>query len=187
MLQSNLQHIHKVGAILRPFLTAKEGVRLKAYLDPVNIPTIGRGITSYHFVPSIARKFGRNKVKIGDVITPAEDIALFDAAIAQSAKQVAGVLTVPVNPNQLAALASLVYNWGIGNFRKSQLLAAINAKKPQKVISQIFERTAITADGIKLKGLITRRDKEEDIYTAFYKTGSTLLIVALFLLILFYQ
>src|SRR5687767_4780302 len=85
-----------------------EGCRLKAYKDPVGIPTIG---------------YGRIKgVKMGDVITQEQaDDYLAEEIAAEYAPGVERLVKVVINENQFAALVSFAYNVGVGALGKSTL------------------------------------------------------------------
>jgi lysozyme len=68
-----------------------------------------------------------------------------------------------VNQNQYDALVSFVFNLGIGAFRKSTLLKKIQANPNDPAIRAEFMKW-VNAGGKPLKGLITRRAAEADLY-----------------------
>ena len=131
-----------------------EGLRLRAYLCPAGLPTIGYGSTWYE---------NGSKVKMGDVITidRADRLLLF--TVAEFEKQVDTLVTSAINANQLGALTSFAFNVGIGNFRKSTLLRLVNANPNNPAIRTEFGKWT-RANGNILKGLVTRRQAEADLY-----------------------
>lgn len=128
-----------------------EGCRLKAYPDPATkgAPwTIGFGHT--------------RGVKQGDTCTQeqADKWLLEDMQWAIAA--VKALVTVPLNDNQLTALADFVFNVGVGNFKSSTLLRNLNAGN-YEVAAQQFARW-IYAAGKVMGGLVRRRQAEMDLF-----------------------
>ncbi|MBO1021482.1 lysozyme [Methylobacterium sp. SD274] len=130
------------SAIMTPFglaaLKSREGVRLKAYLDSVGVPTIGYG----HI----------KGVKLGQVITQAQADAFFLEDLASHALPILSAIKVPVADHERDALISIAFNIGVGGFTGSTFLRRLNAgdragcaeaimmwKKPEEII---FRRTA---------------------------------------------
>ena len=64
---------------------------------------------------------------------------------------------------QFDALVSFAYNVGVGNFAKSTLLKKVNANPNDPTIRSEFEKWN-KANGRVLKGLVTRRKEEADLY-----------------------
>ena len=131
-----------------------EGLRLKAYICPAGVPTIGYGSTRY---PD-----GR-KIQMGDVITENEaeqmlinDVRKFEAEILAS-------VTTLLNDNQLSALISFVYNVGAFAFRKSTLRKKINANRDDLTIKDEFMKW-VRGGGKILPGLVKRRAEESKLY-----------------------
>jgi lysozyme len=137
------------------FIKNFEGCSLKAYLDPIGIPTIGYG--------SITYPDGR-KVRMGDIITQeqADQYLKFEVN-----KKAVGVdtLTKPVaiNQNQFDALVSFAYNCGLTNLSKSTLLKKVLANPSDVSIREQFLKWNKAA-GVVLKGLQRRREAEADLY-----------------------
>ncbi len=88
-------------------LKSREGVRLKAYLDSVGVPTTGYG----HI----------KGVKLGDVITRAQADAFFLEDLASQALPILSAIKVSVAEHERDALISIVFNIG-GGFTKSTFL-----------------------------------------------------------------
>lgn len=125
-----------------------EGLSLKAYLDPVGVPTIGYGHTG--------------GVKMGDTITAdqAEQFLRLDLAAAEDA--VAQLVKVPINPNQFSALVSFVYNLGARSFEDSTLLRKLNAGDYARAADE-FSRWVHAGNQV-LPGLVARRQAEADLF-----------------------
>lgn len=125
-----------------------EGLRLKAYLCPAGKWTIGYGHTK--------------DVKPGQVITEeeAERLLRDDLAIAENE---INRHNLDINQNQFDALASFVYNVGVGNFRTSTLLKKIKANPNDESIADEFRRW-VYSNGKKLPGLVKRREEEAELY-----------------------
>lgn len=104
----------------RKFIYQEEGVKLKAYLDQVGIPTIGVGFTFY---PGKGKK-----VKVGDVITQIECDQIFDQIVKLYEEGVNSSIKVVLTQNQFNALTSLCFNIGVHAFSQSTLVRKINAK-----------------------------------------------------------
>lgn len=90
-----------------------EGCKLKAYLCPAGVWTIGYGHTG--------------EVKQGMVWTQqqADDALMQDLQFFESAAY--SYVTVPLKQNQFDALVSFAFNCGVGALRKSTLLRLLNA------------------------------------------------------------
>ena len=136
-----------------------EGCSLVAYLDDAKIPTIGYGTTIY--------KSGV-KVKLGDIITgeQADEELEHHAEIVEG--NVRRLVKQALTENQMAALVSLVYNIGIGNFTTSTMLKLINSPKfdKNKVSLEFLKWDKIRVDGelVKSKGLMNRRLDEMKVF-----------------------
>lgn len=124
-----------------------EGLKLKAYLCPAGVPTIGYGHTG--------------DVKLGDKITPHQADVIFDLDLEKFEEGVTKLLKVPVNENEFSALVSFAYNVGLGALGKSTLLALINRDKG----SPELEFAKWTRGGGKvLPGLVKRRAEEKALF-----------------------
>lgn len=137
-----------------PLIKRFEGLKLKAYLCPSNKPTIGWGSTFYE---------DGSKVKLGDVITIDRADKLLIHTVAEFEKQVDAAVTSTINANQLGALTSFAFNVGMGNFRRSTFLRLVNANPNNPAIRQEFMKWT-RANNKVLKGLVTRRQAEADLY-----------------------
>ena len=134
------------------FLGKEEGIRLRAYLDPVGVPTIGYGSTFYQ---------DGTKVKMGDTVTPCKANALFHSIVKEFEDGVNKMVTSDINQNQFDALVSIAYNIGLSAFRKSTLLKRVNSNPCDVDIRNQFEAWKF-AGGKPI--LLNRRKREADLY-----------------------
>ena len=125
-----------------------EGLRLKAYKCPGGVWTIGYGHTA--------------GVKPGMVITETqaeqflkEDLLVFEKAVNNQ--------NLSINQNQFDALVSLIYNIGIGNFKKSTLLLKVRINPGDNSIMDEF-LSWVYSKGRVLPGLQRRRLAEVKLY-----------------------
>ncbi len=126
-----------------PFIAVHEGLSLKAYLDPVLIPTICYGETV--------------GVRLGQMHTKHECDIMLAMNLTRYATRVDELVKTPMTPNRHAALISFSYNVGLKAFEGSTVLKRLNAGDPKACDSL---RNWVYAKGKKLKGLVTRRENE---------------------------
>lgn len=131
-----------------------EGLRLRAYLDQVTIPTIGYGSTRY---PDGA------KVQMGDKIDIQKADAMLYFSLQGFASRINDLIKTQVNQNQFDALCSFTYNVGGYALEKSTLLKKINKDPNDPSIEMEFLRWC-KAKGQVLPGLKKRRQAESDFY-----------------------
>lgn len=123
-----------------------EGLRLKAYLCPAGVPTIGYGSTG----PDI--KLGQTWTQ-----TQAEERMTRDAAVHVLA--VAKICpALPSSPNALAAIADFSYNLGATRLKGSTLRRKINAGDMAGARTEL--RKWVRGGGKVLPGLVLRREAE---------------------------
>lgn len=145
----------KVSQNGKEFIMKHEGVRLKAYLCPAKVPTIGWGNTLYE---------NSTKVKMGDEISLEKAKELFSTIITKFEKSVLSALKGGVvTQNQFDALVSFTYNLGAGNLNKSTLLKKVIAHANDLTIRDEFMKWN-KAGGKVLSGLTKRRAQEADLY-----------------------
>lgn len=102
-------------------LHSREGVRLKAYLDSVGVPTIGWGHTK--------------GVLMGQTITLEQAEKFFLEDLDSHAAPILAAVKVPLADHQKDALISIAFNIGVGAFKKSTFLKRINAGASPKQIA----------------------------------------------------
>ncbi len=127
-----------------------EGLRLTAYRDSGGVWTVGYGSTG----PDVAE---------GLTITADEAERRLRRDMASAARSVLQMVTVPLNPNQLSALCSFVFNLGAGAFRKSTLRKRLNEGRFDLAAAE-FGRW-VFCNGRVLPGLVTRREAERQLFT----------------------
>lgn len=125
-----------------------EGLRLKAYLCPAKVWTIGYGHTR-----SVSQGQEINGQKAEELLKA--DLLVFEQAVLSH--------NLDLNQNQFDALVSFTYNVGVGNLAKSTLLKTIKLNPNDKNIRNEFMRWN-RAGGNILSGLTRRRRAEADLY-----------------------
>lgn len=125
-----------------------EGLRLKAYLCPAGIWTIGYGHTS--------------GVSPNSFITIQEADEYLHRDVAAIEMQL-NKLNLSLRQCQWDAIVSFVFNVGIGNFKASTLLAKIRINPDDNSIMDEFLRW-VYANGKVMKGLQKRRLAEMKLY-----------------------
>lgn len=125
-----------------------EGLRLKAYLCPAGIWTIGYGHTS--------------GVSPNSFITIQEADEYLHRDVATIEMQL-NKLNLILRQYQWDAIVSFVFNVGIGNFKSSTLLAKIRTNPDDNSIMDEFLRW-VYANGKVMKGLQKRRLAEMKLY-----------------------
>ena len=125
-----------------------EGLRLKAYLCPAGIWTIGYGHTS--------------GVSPNSFITIQEADEYLHRDVATIEMQL-NKLNLILRQCQWDAIISFVFNVGIGNFKASTLLAKIRINPDDNSIIDEFLRW-VYANGKVMKGLQKRRLAEMKLY-----------------------
>ena len=136
-------------------ITKHEGLKLKPYLCPAKIPTIGYGNTYY---PD-----GKRVTLLDKDITKQQAFDMFKEIANRFAKRVDELVTSNINQNQFNALVSFAYNVGTGNFSSSTLLKKVNRNPDDLTIKDEFLRWN-KAGGKVLNGLTNRRNEEADLY-----------------------
>lgn len=131
-----------------------EGCRLKAYLCPAKVWTIGYGCTVYP---------DGTKVKEGDQITKdrAEELLRYECETRLHEMAIDGL-----KPHQQSALLSFQYNVGQSSFMRSTLRKYVktNPNNNQAIYDEFMKWTR--AGGNVLPGLVKRRKTEANLYTS---------------------
>ncbi len=132
-----------------------EGLKLKPYLCPASIPTIGYGNTYYT---------DGKKVKLTDPsITQAKADELLRFLIQSYEKDVDSFCRDDISQHQFDALTSFAYNCGPRNLKSSTLLKKVNLNPNDPTIRAEFIKWNKGA-GKVLAGLTKRRQAESDLY-----------------------
>jgi len=127
-----------------------EGLRLQSYLCSGNVWTIGWGATKIYGA----------KVIEGDIIdiNDAEQLLKYD--LRKFEDLVNSIIKTRITQNQFDALVSHSYNTG----GSDTLFDLINKRETNEMIREWFVNRYITVQGTVIKGLITRRVKEANLF-----------------------
>lgn len=144
--------------MLADVLRREEGLRLKPYLCSAGVATIGVGATTY---PD-----GR-RVRLEDPeITEEKALRMLAIECDFYLMHVTKLCTVYPTSGQLASMASLAYNIGLGAFEKSSVLKAHN-RGDFAAASRAFalwNKATVGGKLTVLPGLVTRRAREAALY-----------------------
>ena len=125
-----------------------EGCKLTAYKCPAGVWTIGVGHTK--------------GVKQGQTITKAQAMTLLKGDLLPCENYVNN-LGVCKTQGEFDALVDFTFNLGTAALGRSTLLKYIRAKKPEQYIREEFAKW-VNSKGMRLKGLVIRRQWEADRY-----------------------
>lgn len=129
-----------------------EGLKLKAYLCPAGVPTIGYGATG-------------GGVRLGIAWTREQAEARLAADLAEAAADVDRYVRVAISDDQRGALASFVFNLGAGAFASSTLLRLLNLGDAAAA-AEFGKWTKARVGGklTDLPGLVSRRAAERALF-----------------------
>lgn len=136
-------------------IASSEGLRLNAYQDVAGIWTIGYGhIGGVEPRMTITEDQARAFLR--------EDLGQADTAVDASTSAVA------TDDNQFAAMVSLCFNIGSGNFRTSSVLRLHRAGNPAAAADAFLLWDKAHVNGVlqEVEGLRRRRQRERDLYLA---------------------
>ncbi len=130
-----------------------EGLRLKAYIDPVGILTVGYGHTGPDVYPGLEISKSEAEQLLAD------DLRKREASVGE-------LVTVPLNDSEFAALVSFVFNTGVGSLKGSTLRKKLNNKDYKGAASEFPRWVYGTVKGKKvvLPGLVRRRAQERNLF-----------------------
>ena len=132
-----------------------EGFRANAYRDAVGVWTIGYGHTSMAGKPEVTPTLRITREEATEILR--RDIQMFSRGVSAEVK-------IPLSNTQFSALVSFAYNVGLGNFKSSSVLAAVNRRD----FDAVPRRLALwnKAGGQVLPGLVRRRAAEAALFMA---------------------
>lgn len=128
-----------------------EGLRLKSYLCPRKIPTIGFG----HTGPD---------VQLGMEINEREAEQLLKGDLLRFEHGVEEALTVPATENEFSAMVCLAFNIGMTRFRQSSVLRFHNQGKKLSAANAFLMWVFVNKQ--KTLGLVRRRTAERALYVS---------------------
>ena len=107
-----------------------------------------------------------NRVDQGEQITEAQAEEFFQEDLAVAETAVDKLVTTELSSNQRAAIVSLVFNVGQGNFKKSKALKALNKGDIDTFLKEAFDPKIgfVKSGGKVLNGLVTRRQAEKQLF-----------------------
>lgn len=141
---------HKCYELIKQF----EGYSAKPYLCPAQVWTIGYGSTRY--------EDGRYVTAKDPHIDEAKAIAIMQETLKDYESAVNRYVKVKLNQNQFDALVSFAYNLGNKALLNSTLLKRINEGNFLAANNEF--RKWVFANGIKLQGLVRRREAERILF-----------------------
>jgi len=130
-----------------------EGFRAAAYRDAAGVWTIGYGHTSMAGAPMVHANLK---------ITRGEAATILKRDVEAFAEGVRGLVNATLSDAQFSALVSFAYNVGLGNFRSSSVLKAVNARDFDAVPRRLA--LWVKAGGRVLPGLVKRRAAEAELF-----------------------
>jgi lysozyme len=132
-----------------------EGCKLKAYLCPAVVCTIGYGHTSAAGAPMVNDGMTITQAQAEDILK--RDIVKYEIAVMDLVK-------VKLTQNQFDVLTDFAYNAGVGNLKSSTMLKKINSGNLDAVPAELMKWTK--GGGKVLPGLIRRRQAAGAWWTA---------------------
>lgn len=138
-----------------------EGVRLRSYLCPAMVWTVGAGSVCRH--PDGRMMTAKDPDPCIVLASEEEALALLAKELRTYTAAVdAMTASTDLSPPQSAALVSLAYNIGTGALRASTLLRKVKARDWDAVPGQF--RRWVYAGGRRLRGLALRREAEARLF-----------------------
>ena len=128
-----------------------EGCRLRPYLCPAGVPTIGYGATFYE-------NGHRVTLKDSPITKERAGSLLLWMVKARFLPVVLRLCPGVDSPERLAAIIDFTFNLGSGNLKASTLRRRINAGRWGDVPAEL--RKWVRGGGVVLKGLVARREAE---------------------------
>ena len=143
-----------------------EGLKLKAYICPAGVPTIGYGHT---------KTVTMEDVRNGKTITPKLAEELLKADLRDFEEPVLNACKLKPNENQFSAMVALAFNIGIAGFRKSSVLRNHNAGDEDSAARSfaLWNKATVNGKKVELRGLTRRRAAEASLYLKPIKVEAT--------------
>ncbi|NEO55458.1 MAG: lysozyme [Okeania sp. SIO3B5] len=152
-----MQVLRKISQNCLNIIKKWEGLYLDAYLNSVEIWSIGYGITEYS---------DGKKVKQGDEISIQQARKFLQYKVDKVTDEVNQLIRVSLTQNQFDALVSFCYNVGITTFKYSTLLEKLNQGDYQSAANEFPKWNKVMVNGVKtiLPSLVERRDNEKNLF-----------------------
>ena len=126
-----------------PLVAQYEGLRTKAYLDPIGIKTVC---------------YGETQSDIDRSYTKEECEKMLTIRLGYFATRVDGLVIPEISPQEMAAYSSLAYNVGLAAFEKSTILRLLNNGNRKGACNELLRWNK--AGSKVLPGLVKRREAE---------------------------
>ena len=155
-LQNTLSSTPRVRKSTLNLVKQYEGFRSKAYFDTNGLPVVGYGQSKIH----------GKRVTIGQYISPAQAEAALEKELYQIQLLVLAKVKVPLTPNQLGALTSLVYNTGSQLLIRSTLIKKLNAGDYAGAAKEFprWNKAHLKGKLVPFPGLTKRRLAEQKLF-----------------------
>lgn len=128
-----------------------EGIRLKSYICPAGVLTIGYGHTGSDVYPN-------------QQITEEEAERLLWKDTESAQQTVSSFVSVKINQNEYDSLVSFTFNVGPTAFVNSTLLKLLNNGADRKVVAGEFDRWVKAGGDEPVPGLVRRREAEKALF-----------------------
>jgi GH24 family phage-related lysozyme (muramidase) len=128
-----------------------EGIRLKSYICPAGVLTIGYGHTGSDVYPN-------------QQITEEEAERLLWKDTESAQQTVSSFVSVKINQNEYDSLVSFTFNVGPTAFVNSTLLKLLNHGADRKVVAGEFDRWVKAGGDEPVPGLVRRREAEKALF-----------------------
>ena len=162
---SNLQHTNFTPLLSSTPTVAKstlqlvkqyEGFRSRAYLDTNGLPVVGYGQSKIHGQP----------VRLGQSISTTQAESALIKELSHLQLLVQAHVQVPLTPNQLSALTSLVYNTGSRILTRSTLIRKLNAGDYAGAAQEFprWNKAHLRGQLVPFPGLTKRRLAEQRLF-----------------------
>ena len=157
IIASNIAALPTTVNLVKEF----EGFSAQAYLDTSGLPVVGYGQT----------KINGKTVRMGQYITQAQAEVALQHELDRLQKVVLSHVQVDLNPHQLAALTSLVYNAGIRILTNSTLVRKLNAGDYAGAAREFPRWNKANKGGrlVVFPGLTRRRIAEQQLFLTPYQ------------------
>jgi lysozyme len=165
-------------------LSTFEATKLRGYLCPAGVATIGRGVTTEALrdaKQAITYTDGTvaDRVIVGKHITPEEEQRLFKALVddfENEVERLIGRAGLDAAPHEFDALTSLTWNIGKGSFAKSSVLKLYRRgdKRGAAEAMLAWNKARVKGQLVVVKGLTRRRNAERVLFLGDYKAAGAL-------------
>jgi len=149
----------------KKFLIDQEGLKLKVYLDTAGLPTVGVG---HLIVPS-------DNLSMGDTITNEQAMDFLEDDVLEAEEAINQWVDADLTINMSDALISLIFNIGVGAFKKSTLLKELNLENYKLASLEFLKWSKITDPITKQKitssSILARRQRERELFDKPVRTA----------------